>query len=136
MASTALSPSSSALPDTPPAHWGAVLALSLGGFALLTSLLVAPLTTGWNRKTLLIGLTGLMVVSGTVVALAPNAAVFMAGRALIGVAIGGFWSMSAATAMLLVLWGLVGAAAAVLILASLLAAQAGRAPAPSPRSLH
>lgn len=139
MASTALSPSSSALPDTPPAHWGAVLALSLaafalvaseflpvslltlisadlritegqagqgiavsGAFALLTSLLVAPLTTGWNRKTLLIGLTGLMVVSGTVVALAPSAGVFMAGRALIGVAIGGFWSMSAATAMRLV----------------------------------
>ena len=36
------------------------------------------------------------------VALAPNAAVFMAGRALVGVVIGGFWSMSAATVMRLV----------------------------------
>jgi predicted MFS family arabinose efflux permease len=37
-----------------------------------------------------------------VVAFAPNYLVFMLGRALIGVAIGGFWSMSAATAMRLV----------------------------------
>jgi predicted MFS family arabinose efflux permease len=43
-----------------------------------------------------------MAVSGTVAAFAPNYLVFMAGRALVGVAIGGFWSMSAATAMRLV----------------------------------
>jgi predicted MFS family arabinose efflux permease len=43
-----------------------------------------------------------MMVSGLMVALAPNASVFMAGRALIGVVIGGFWSMSAATVMRLV----------------------------------
>jgi predicted MFS family arabinose efflux permease len=36
------------------------------------------------------------------VALAPNTTVFMAGRALVGVVIGGFWSMSAATVMRLV----------------------------------
>ena len=43
-----------------------------------------------------------MMVSGGMVAFAPNAAVFMAGRALIGVVIGGFWSMLAATVMRLV----------------------------------
>ena len=43
-----------------------------------------------------------MILSGTVVAFAPNYRVFMIGRALIGVAIGGFWSLSAATAMRLV----------------------------------
>jgi len=43
-----------------------------------------------------------MAVSGAVVAMAPNYFVYMAGRALIGVVIGGFWSMSAATAMRLV----------------------------------
>ena len=43
-----------------------------------------------------------MIVSGTIAAFAPNYATFMAGRAFIGVAIGGFWSMSAATAMRLV----------------------------------
>jgi predicted MFS family arabinose efflux permease len=43
-----------------------------------------------------------MMASGPIVALAPNEAIFMAGRALIGIVIGGFWSMSAATAMRLV----------------------------------
>jgi len=37
-----------------------------------------------------------------VVALAPNYLIYMLGRALIGVVIGGFWSLSAATAMRLV----------------------------------
>lgn len=55
-----------------------------------------------ERKRLLLSLTLLMIVSGTVVALAPDYLTFMAGRALIGVAIGGFWSLSAATAMRLV----------------------------------
>lgn len=55
-----------------------------------------------NRKTLLLALTGLMAVSGAVVALAPNYLTYMIGRVLIGVVIGGFWSMSAATAMRLV----------------------------------
>jgi predicted MFS family arabinose efflux permease len=38
-----------------------------------------------------------MLISGIVVAFAPNYPVFMAGRALVGMAVGGFWSMSAAT---------------------------------------
>ena len=55
-----------------------------------------------------------MVVSGLMVAFAPNAAAFMAGRALIGVVIGGFWSMSAATVMRLVPGGQVARALALL----------------------
>ncbi|MGH8864331.1 MAG: MFS transporter [Burkholderiales bacterium] len=73
-----------------------------GGFALLTSLFVSTLAGQLDRKILLLGLTVLMIASGTVVAFAPNYAVFMLGRALIGVAIGGFWSMSTAVAMRLV----------------------------------
>ncbi len=73
-----------------------------GLFALLTSLLIPLLAARVDRKPLLLSLTGLMIVSGTVVAFAPNYTVFMLGRALIGVAIGGFWSLSAATAMRLV----------------------------------
>ena len=73
-----------------------------GAFAVLTSLLISALAGGMSRKTLLLGLTALMAVSGAVVALAPNYMVYMVGRALIGVVIGGFWSMSAATAMRLV----------------------------------
>lgn len=73
-----------------------------GLFALLTSLMIASLAARVDRKRLLLALTLLMIVSGTVVAFAPNYLIFMLGRALIGVAIGGFWSLSAATAMRLV----------------------------------
>jgi predicted MFS family arabinose efflux permease len=73
-----------------------------GAFALATSLFIAPLAGRLDRKLLLAGLTLMMIVSGTVAAFAPNYTVFMIGRAFIGVAIGGFWSMSAATAMRLV----------------------------------
>jgi len=73
-----------------------------GAFAVLTSLSIAWLAGGMNRKTLLLALTALMAVSGAVVALASNYLIYMVGRALIGVVIGGFWSMSAATAMRLV----------------------------------
>lgn len=73
-----------------------------GAFAVLASLSISVMAGRMNRKTLLLGLTVLMAVSGAVVALAPNYLVYMVGRALIGVVIGGFWSMSAATAMRLV----------------------------------
>lgn len=73
-----------------------------GAFAVLTSLSIAWLAGGMNRKTLLLMLTGLMALSGAVVALAPDYLTYMVGRALIGVVIGGFWSLSAATAMRLV----------------------------------
>jgi len=73
-----------------------------GAFALITSLLIARLAGRLDRKLLLLGLTFLMIVSGTIAAFAPNYTVFMIGRAFIGMAIGGFWSMSAAIAMRLV----------------------------------
>jgi predicted MFS family arabinose efflux permease len=72
-----------------------------GVFAVLTSLSISRLA-GINRKVLLLALTAVMAVSGVIVALAPSYPVYMAGRALIGVVIGGFWSLSAATAMRLV----------------------------------
>jgi predicted MFS family arabinose efflux permease len=73
-----------------------------GAFAVLTSLSISRLAGTIDRRTLLLTLTALMAVSGLVVALAPNYPVYMVGRALIGVVIGGFWSLSAATAMRLV----------------------------------
>ncbi len=73
-----------------------------GAFAVLTSLFISSLAGSLNRKTLLLGLTLAMGISGAIVALAPNYAIYMLGRALIGVVVGGFWSMSAATAMRMV----------------------------------
>ena len=73
-----------------------------GAFAVLTSLSISALAGTMDRKNLLLALTVLMGISGAIVALAPNYLTYMAGRALIGVVIGGFWSMSAAMAMRLV----------------------------------
>ncbi|WP_086659969.1 MFS transporter [Acetobacter indonesiensis] len=100
-----------------------------GAFAVLTSLFISSLTKGINRKTLLLSLIGMMIISGTVVSLAPTYIIFMLGRAMIGVVIGGFWSMSAATAMRLVEDHHVPRALAILnggnALATVIAAPAG-----------
>mgnify|MGYP001322681483 CR=1 FL=1 len=100
-----------------------------GAFAVLTSLCISALAKGINRKTLLLALIGMMIVSGSVVSLAPNYIIFMLGRAMIGVVIGGFWSMSAATAMRLVEDHHVPRALAILnggnALATVIAAPAG-----------
>lgn len=73
-----------------------------GALAVLTSLSISTLAGNIDRKILLLGLTTLMAVSGVVIALAPDYLTYMVGRALIGVVIGGFWSMSAALAIRLV----------------------------------
>lgn len=73
-----------------------------GLFAVLTSLSISTLAGALNRKILLLGMTALMAFSGAIIALAPSYLIYMAGRALIGIAIGGFWSLSAATAIRLV----------------------------------
>ncbi|CAB3739772.1 Purine ribonucleoside efflux pump nepI [Achromobacter insolitus] len=73
-----------------------------GVFAVLTSLFISGLAGGLDRKPLLLGLTMAMGASGAIVALAPNYVTYMLGRALIGVVVGGFWSLSAATAIQLV----------------------------------
>lgn len=73
-----------------------------GGFAVLTSLSISTLAGNLNRKVLLLAMTALMALSGVMIASASSYAIYMVGRALIGIAIGGFWSLSAATAMRLV----------------------------------
>lgn len=73
-----------------------------GTLAVLTSLTLSTFAGKANRKYLLLGMTALMAMSGLIIALASSYLVYMTGRAMIGIAIGGFWSMSAATAMRLV----------------------------------
>jgi len=100
-----------------------------GIMAVITSLLITSIAGNLNRKTLLLGLTLIMAASGIVVALATGFMTFMAGRALTGIAIGGFWSMSAATAIRLVPQDKVPRALAILnggnALAAILAAPIG-----------
>jgi MFS family permease len=57
---------------------------------------------GIDRRRVLLFQTMLMILSGAIVAFAPNFPVMLVGRVLVGVALGGFWSLSAATAMRLV----------------------------------
>jgi predicted MFS family arabinose efflux permease len=52
-----------------------------GAFAVLTSLSIPWLAGAVNRKTLLLALTGMMAVSGVVVAMAPDYQTYMVGRA-------------------------------------------------------
>jgi predicted MFS family arabinose efflux permease len=82
-------------------HAGQSISIS-GLFALVTSLFISAIIGVSDRRRVVLIFTALMVVSGVMVALAPNAALLMAGRALLGVAIGGFWSISAAIVMRLV----------------------------------
>jgi predicted MFS family arabinose efflux permease len=78
-------------------------AISISGvFAVVTSLLVAGLTRRIDRRLVVTGFTALLILSGLAVTFAPNYAFLMAGRALLGVAIGGFWSMSTSIVMRLV----------------------------------
>ncbi len=78
-------------------------AISISGlFAIITCLFIASIAGRFNRRHLLMMLTGLMLVSLVVIAEAPNFAVFMVARALLGIVIGGFWSLATATVMRLV----------------------------------
>lgn len=70
--------------------------------ALVTSLSFSSLLGRTDRRVALLAFTALLIVSGVIVATAPNFPILMIGRVLIGIAIGGFWSMSAAIAMRLV----------------------------------
>lgn len=73
-----------------------------GAFAVVTSLFILTVAGNLNRKYVLLGMTVLMALSSLIIGLAPNYTLYMLGRALIGIAIGGFWSLSAATAIRLV----------------------------------
>src|SRR4051794_34500464 len=78
-------------------------AISVSGlFAVATSLFIATLAARFDRRHVLVGLTGVMLASLVLIAVAPNYAVLMAARALLGVVIGGFWALATATVMRLV----------------------------------
>ncbi|WP_052285483.1 MFS transporter [Kluyvera genomosp. 1] len=70
--------------------------------ALVTGLLITSATKSIDRRWVLMFFTLLQIVSSLLVAFAPSLQVLLLGRLLLGVAIGGFWAMSTATAMRLV----------------------------------
>lgn len=78
-------------------------AISISGmFAVLTSLFIAPFAGRYDRRIILLSMTVLMLGSLVLIALAASFIVLMIARALLGMAIGGFWSLSTATVLQLV----------------------------------
>ncbi|WP_181522138.1 MFS transporter [Methanococcus maripaludis] len=77
--------------------------ISISGlFALITSLFLTQIIGNKDRRHVLLFFTALTGLSGVLVAFAPDSTMLMIGRALLGMCIGGFWSMSAATVMRIV----------------------------------
>jgi predicted MFS family arabinose efflux permease len=70
--------------------------------AFVTSLVIAFAARSLDRRVLLLLLGLLQVVSSLLVAVAPNLAILLLGRMLLGIAFGGSWSFCAAVAMRLV----------------------------------
>ncbi|BFO57263.1 MFS transporter [Acidovorax sacchari] len=70
--------------------------------ALFAGLLVPGLTRALDRRVVLLGFSTLMIASNLLVALSSGMAVLLVMRILLGIALGGFWSMAAAVAMRLV----------------------------------
>lgn len=75
---------------------------TVGAFSVLASLLVAPLTRGMDRRRVMLALALLLVISNLLVAVAPNYPVLLLGRALLGICVGGFWSLAPAVTLQLV----------------------------------
>ncbi|CAI3142929.1 Purine ribonucleoside efflux pump NepI [Acinetobacter calcoaceticus] len=80
---------------------GQAIAIS-GIFAVVASLTISRVFKAWDRRHIILLLTLLMIASGIVVTFAHSAILFMIGRAILGVVIGGFWAMSTSIVMRLV----------------------------------
>ncbi|MFE3257272.1 MFS transporter [Nocardia sp. NPDC059229] len=83
---------------------GAVaLTITLPGLMAAAAATTLPVAIGRSdRRTVLLGLIGLMLAATAVSALAPDFAILLAARAVAGIAIGGFWALAASCAVRLV----------------------------------
>lgn len=70
--------------------------------ALVAALLTAVVTRGLDRRIVMVGFSLLLMASDLLVAIAPNLTLLLLARVLLGVALGGFWSMATAVAIRLV----------------------------------
>ncbi|MGV6875758.1 MFS transporter [Pseudochelatococcus sp. B33] len=78
----------------------AVTATAVTG--VVSSLLIAVLTRRSDRRNVLLVFSLLLILSNLLVAVAPSLPLLLAGRVLLGMALGGFWALSTATVMRLV----------------------------------
>ena len=70
--------------------------------AFFAGLLAAVVTRGLDRRVVLMGFSTLLIASNLLVVIAPNLPLLLLARMLLGVALGGFWSMATAVAIRLV----------------------------------
>ncbi|WP_248342480.1 MFS transporter [Anaeromyxobacter paludicola] len=90
-------------------------AISVSGlFAVVASLLIPTVAGRFDSRRVLLTLTGLMLASLLFIATATSFGMLMGARALLGVAIGGFWALATATIMRLVPPGSVARALGIL----------------------
>ncbi|PSJ36922.1 MFS transporter [Allosphingosinicella deserti] len=82
----------------------------VGAFA---AILVPVLTRAWNRRAVLLSLLALLCLSNLMTATAGSLTSLLTARLFLGIALGGFWSMAAATAMRLVPMAVLGRAMAL-----------------------
>lgn len=68
----------------------------------IAGLAAAIVTRGIDRRVVIWSLTGLLIVSSVIAAIATNLTTLLFARVLLGIGLGAFWSMVAATAMRLV----------------------------------
>ncbi len=79
------------------------LMITMPGLAAAIAAPVVMIFSGsTNRRTLLWMLTALLAASNLIAALAPTFSVMLIGRVLLGISLGGFWSMAASLAARLV----------------------------------
>ena len=70
--------------------------------AIVTSLVIAPAIRGMDRRRVLLWLSAAQILSNLAVALAPSVLPLLLARLVLGVAVGGFWGLSASLALRLV----------------------------------
>lgn len=69
---------------------------AVGILAVITSIFISPLTKSINRKLVLISFSILLIISNITIAFAPNYLVMLLARGILGICVGGFWSMATA----------------------------------------
>jgi len=77
--------------------------ISISGiFAFFTSIFLSSIIANMNRKKVVLIFTFFMLISGLVVTFAPNIYILLFGRAILGISVGGFWSIQTAVILKIV----------------------------------
>lgn len=73
--------------------------IAVGIFAVITSLLIIPLIQEIDKRCVVLAFSLLLALSNLMVAIASNYILFFLGRCLLGIGVGGFWSLTSAVVL-------------------------------------